>query len=338
MTKDPHFIKECTRGIHIKHCVSCIFRSALFIAFHFGTCSFPNVFLLHAYVIGASPRTWANVWLAGIVTFKLWTSWCLSSGGGVTSLHWTCRRAMDVELAQIEYIFRTGDLALVIGKHDHSMPVGVGHCCVHCILQSSVGKRKNWRDAFHLKLAATTGLWWCTNSISEPYPATIANHKSFNADTLEQGLIQAAQRYGRSNHQMICFHPSMRLKHLRALRKRTTNPRLQKMLRLQIRNLHRHGKACGSFCLDPLDNILWCNLMIMVLHPCWRLCLPAHSTFGKAERSDWTVVQFGGTGSCGTWCSNTFQQNFLGKFVNVQWYPLSRHSASIVVLHCILFN
>ena len=35
------------------------------------------------------------------------------------------------------------------------------------------------------------------------------------------------------------FHPSMRLKHLRALRKQTTDPRLRKMWSLQIRNVHR---------------------------------------------------------------------------------------------------
>ena len=54
----------------------------------------------------------------------------------------TCRRAMDGELVQTDYIFSAGDLALVMGKYDHSMPVGLDHRCVHCILQSWVGKRK----------------------------------------------------------------------------------------------------------------------------------------------------------------------------------------------------
>ena len=39
---------------------------------------------------------------------------------------WTCRRAMDGQLVQRDYIFSTGDLALVMGKYDHSMPVGLG--------------------------------------------------------------------------------------------------------------------------------------------------------------------------------------------------------------------
>ena len=34
------------------------------------------------------------------------------------------------------------------------------------------------------------------------------------------------------------------------------------------------GETCGNSCPDPLDNILWRNLIKMFLHPCWRLCLP----------------------------------------------------------------
>ena len=64
------------------------------------------------------------------------------------------------------------------------------------------------------------------------------------------------------------------------------------------------GKTCRNFCPDPLDDILWCNLMKMFLHPCWRLCLRSYSTFGGAERTEWTVVEFGGARSCGTLVEN----------------------------------
>ena len=47
---------------------------------------------------------------------------------------WTCRRAMDGQLVQIDYILSTGNLALVTCKYDHSMPVGLDHRCVHCRL------------------------------------------------------------------------------------------------------------------------------------------------------------------------------------------------------------
>ena len=71
---------------------------------------------------------------------------------------WTCRRAMDGQLVQIDYILSPGNLALVTCKYDHSMPVGLDPRCVHCILQLCVGKR-NWRNAFHLR---TGGHSWIT--------------------------------------------------------------------------------------------------------------------------------------------------------------------------------
>ena len=153
---------------------------------------------------------------------------------------WTCRRAMDGQLVQIDYIFSTGDLALVMGKYDHSMPVGLDHRCVHCILQSCVGKRQKWKKRISFKN-------WRPQLNCDDTPTQYQNHirqhlqttTRASADTLEQILIQAAHKHGRSNHQTICFHPSMRLKHLRALRKQTTDPRLRKMWSLQIRNVHR---------------------------------------------------------------------------------------------------
>ena len=64
---------------------------------------------------------------------------------------WTCRRAMDGQLVQIDYILGTGDLALVMGKYDHSMQVGLDHRSVHCILQSCVGKRQKWKRRISFK-------------------------------------------------------------------------------------------------------------------------------------------------------------------------------------------
>ena len=75
------------------------------------------------------------------------------------------------------------------------------------------------------------------------------------ADLLERILIQAAQKHGRNNHQTICFHPSTQLKHLRALRKRTKDPRLRKMWSLQIRTLHR--REVRAWKTSQLQNIPW---------------------------------------------------------------------------------
>ena len=143
---------------------------------------------------------------------------------------WTCRRAMDGQLVQIDYILSTGDLALVKGKYDHGMPVGLDHRCVHCILQLCMGKRKklkrrisfkNWRPQLDCDDAPTSH----QNHIRQQMQST----SRATADTLEEILIQAARKHGRNIPQTICFHPPIQLKHLRALRKRTTDPRLRKM-------------------------------------------------------------------------------------------------------------
>ena len=147
---------------------------------------------------------------------------------------------MDDQLVQIDYILSTRDLTLVMGKYDHCMPVGLDHRCVHCTLQSCVGKRKKWKRRISFKN-------WRPQLDCDDAPTQYQNHirqqlqttSRVTADTLEQILIQAAQKHGRSNHQTICFHPSMRLKQLTALRRRTTDSRLRKIWSLHIRNLHR---------------------------------------------------------------------------------------------------
>ena len=174
---------------------------------------------------------------------------------------WTCRRAMD------------------------------GQRCVHCILQSCVGKGENGRNALHLR---TRDHRWMVMMHQHNIRtiSTIANYKSGYIDTLEQMLLfQAAQKHGRSNHQTICFRPSMRLKHLKALRKRTTNPRSRNMWSLQIWNFHRRevrARKTGQFKMffntasrrkdlrNFLQKFIGKHIVVqpheMFLHACWRSC------------------------------------------------------------------
>ena len=55
---------------------------------------------------------------------------------------WTCRRAMDGQLVQIDYVLSTGHLALVKGKYDHGNPGKTERRCLFAPLnfefQSSV--------------------------------------------------------------------------------------------------------------------------------------------------------------------------------------------------------
>ncbi len=56
------------------------------------------------------------------------------------------------------------------------------------------------------------------------------------------------------------------------------------------------------FCSDPLDNILWCNLMKIIAHPCWRLCVPVLFSISRSRKfwvnrwgvwRSWVVRYFG---------------------------------------------
>ena len=195
---------------------------------------------------------------------------------------WTCRRAMDDQLVQLDYIFSTRDLTLVMGKYDHCVPVGLDHRCVKKWKKPI--SFKNWRRPLDCDDAPTQ----YQNHIRQQLQTT----SRVTADTLEQILLQAAQKYGRSNHQTICLHPSMRLKQLRALRGRTTDARLRKIWSLQIRNLHRREvrawktgqlqmflrtasrwKDLRKFLPRPCGKHIATQPHEDVLHVCLRVCL-----------------------------------------------------------------
>ena len=73
----------------------------------------------------------------------------------------TCRRAMHGQIMEAHSFFSIGDLALVMFKYDHSMPLGLDHRCVHCILHSCVeGKetKKKYGTHFLSELATTAAV------------------------------------------------------------------------------------------------------------------------------------------------------------------------------------
>ena len=117
--------------------------------------------MIYSYVVGTQPRSLANAWLPGIVTFKLERLGALTVGGGgfnamlgdPKTKKCSCCQIVDGQLIEIDLIFSTRDLhvLLVMDKYEHSMPVALGHRCVHCPLQSCVGKRKKWKRRISFK-------------------------------------------------------------------------------------------------------------------------------------------------------------------------------------------
>ena len=70
---------------------------------------------------------------------------------------WTCRRPIDGQVVQIDTIFYTRDLTLVMGKYDHSMPVGLDHPRAPCTLPSHCFKMQRFAKIF----APTQWKTWC---------------------------------------------------------------------------------------------------------------------------------------------------------------------------------
>ena len=195
-------------------------------------------------------------------------------------------------------------------------------------------KGKNGRDAFHLR---TGGHSWIV-MMHQLIIRTISDNNCKTQVGLvlihwNKILIRAAHKYGRNNHQTICFHPSMQLKtsvSIAETNNRSTLPKnaesivvryvLGRRLCCQASEKRIHGPLSDRHKLNPstkldagypesprqryfdvftlqsmdtfytrqllhqgpfttftldtfLDNILWCNLVRMFLHPCWRLCL-----------------------------------------------------------------
>ena len=174
-------------------------------------------------------------------------------------------------------------------------------------------------------MAATAGLWWCTNKITEPYPSTMANYKSGYCWYIETYVW--FRMAGAIIKQYVFINPS-KLKQMRTLRKRAGNRstfvqnvefansefssswsmRLEESTSNVSRYCFRMGGFAeifgGNFCLDPVGDILLCNLMRMFLNACWRGCLLVRFHIWRAERSDWTVEEFGGAASRGTAVEN----------------------------------
>ena len=94
----------------------------------------------------------------------------------------------------------TGDLTLVMGKSDHSMPVGLDHRCVHCVLQSRVGKKGKWKRRISCKN-------WQPQLGCDDAPTQQQNHIRQQLQTTSRvtAVNLRCSKNGWSKHQTICF-------------------------------------------------------------------------------------------------------------------------------------
>ena len=62
---------------------------------------------------------------------------------------WTCCRTFDSSLVQIDFIFPSPKLIIMDSWYDFSIPIGLDHRCVHCVLQlASPGVGPSWDSAW----------------------------------------------------------------------------------------------------------------------------------------------------------------------------------------------
>ena len=67
---------------------------------------------------------------------------------------WTCRRALDGALVQLDFLLASLRVRVVKAWIDQSLPIGIDHCCVHCLIR--IGGARLAQIKRCTKLKATT--------------------------------------------------------------------------------------------------------------------------------------------------------------------------------------
>jgi len=157
---------------------------------------------------------------------------------------WTCRRAMDSALVQIDFLL--ADFRLQCRKTwcDNCVGVGLDHRSLHCTIACAVkvGSRK-------LPSAAHTSFkGWRPTLDQDGKPSAyqqhlvnnVANHgRNFSAEFFEELLEKSAAKFGSTSAENVNFKPSAALKAMRVQRRSTQNPAERRSLSFAIRKKHR---------------------------------------------------------------------------------------------------
>ena len=168
---------------------------------------------------------------------------------------WTCTRALDGALVQLDFLLASLRVRVVKAWIDQSLPIGLDHRCVHCLIRiggarpakiKRCAKLKHWQP--HLD----------ENGTPSPFHTAVAIALTklpvVSAQGLEQCLVGAGRNHGRHGSQHLRFVPSRLLADLRLRRRQTNDPQYQKDLSFQIRKLH--GKELRDWKSNQLERLL----------------------------------------------------------------------------------
>ena len=121
---------------------------------------------------------------------------------------WTCRRAMDGALVQLDFLLASLRVRVVRAWVDQSLPVGVDHRCVHsfiriCGLRPAQIKRctklKHWQPDLD-ENGTPSGFHTTVATALTKLPAV-------SSEGLEQCLVVAGRNHGRHGSQHLRFVP-----------------------------------------------------------------------------------------------------------------------------------
>ena len=168
---------------------------------------------------------------------------------------WTCRRAMDGALVQLDFLLASLRVRVVRAWVDQSLPVGVDHRCVHSFIRigglrraqiKRCTKLKHWQPDLD-ENGTPSGFHTTVTTALTKLPAV-------SAEGLEQCLVVAGRNHGRHGSQHLRFVPSRLLADVRLRRRQTNAPQNQKQLSFQIRKLHR--KKLRDWKSNQLERLL----------------------------------------------------------------------------------
>ena len=158
-------------------------------------------------------------------------------------------------MVQLDFLLANLRVRVVRAWVDKSLPIGLDHRCVHCLIRigglrpaqiKRCTKLKHWQP--HLDEHGAPSRFHTAVAIA------LTELPIVSAEGLEQCLVGASRNHGRHGSQHLQFVPSRLLADLRLRRRQTNDPQYQKYLSFQIRKLHR--KELPDWKSNQLERLL----------------------------------------------------------------------------------
>ena len=188
---------------------------------------------------------------------------------------WTCCRAFDASLVQIDYILTSQKLNIMDSWCDFSIPIGLDHRCVHCVLQLLAPPRKRKEQKRNFKFwQPTLNDIGVPGAFQENIRSQIRSPNPLDFHELEM-MTQAGIHHGKIERPGMTFRPSLHLKQLRHRRRNAYSQDIRKTLSLRIRKVYRcelRSWKSKQLALYLGNCSMWKTLRTHLLRPSGQQC------------------------------------------------------------------